>query len=97
MILRDHQPDIRFQGDSLERGRHRVLAEANFLTQNIALELAAMAAAQDAARRGAGRVWILDAQARRRKLLADAGAYRGLIAERCQMDRLFRIGERHAG
>jgi hypothetical protein len=29
--------------------------------------------------------------------LADAGAYRRLIAERCQLDRLFRIRGRQAG
>ncbi len=89
MALHDHQPDILFQGDSLARGRHRALAEADFLTRNIALELAAMARARGPARRGAGRVWILGAQARRRNVLADATGYNRLIAERDQMARLF--------
>jgi hypothetical protein len=85
MTLRDHQPDILFQGDTLRRGLHRARGEAAFLSRNIALELIAMAAAADPARKGAGRAWILDAQARRRKALADADAYRRLIAERAQM------------
>ena len=85
MTLRDHQPDILFQGDTLRRGLHRARGEIAFLSRNIALELVAMAAAGDAARRGAGRAWILSAQARRRKALADAAAYRRLIAERRQM------------
>ncbi len=97
MALRDHQPDILFQGDSLARGRHRALAEADFLTRNIALELTAMAQAQSPARRGAGRIWILGAQARRRKVLADAAAYRRLIVERDHLARLFPLGERAAG
>ncbi|MDH3596296.1 MAG: hypothetical protein OEU09_03345 [Rhodospirillales bacterium] len=85
MTLRDHQPDILFQGDALRRGLHRARGEAAFLSRNIALELVAMAAAGDPARRGAGRAWILGAQARRRKALADAAAYRRLIAERAQL------------
>lgn len=85
MTLRDHQPDILFQGDSLKRGLHRARAEADFLSRGIALELAAIAAAHDPARKGAGRVWIRRAQACRRKALADAAAYRRLIAERGQM------------
>ncbi len=97
MALRDHQPDILFQGDSLAHGRHRALAEADFLTRNIALELATMAQARSPARRGAGRVWILGAQARRRKVLADAAAYDRLIAERDQLARLFPLEGRVAG
>lgn len=85
MILRDHQPDILFQGNPLERGRHRALAEADFLTRNIALELLSVARHDDPARRGAARIWILAAQARRRKALASAEAYRRMIAERRQM------------
>ncbi len=85
MTLRDHQPDILFQGDTLRRGLHRARGEVAFLSRNIALELVAMAAAGDPARRGAGRTWILGAQARRRKALADAAAYRRLIAERAQL------------
>ena len=85
MTLRDHQPDILFQGDGLRRGLHRARAEAAFLSRNIALELAAIADADDPARKGAGRAWVLCAQACRRKALADAGAYRRLIAEREQM------------
>lgn len=87
MTLRDHQPDILFQGDTLRRGLHRALGEAAFLSRNIAVELVAMAATGDPARRGAGRTWILGAQARRRKALANAAAYRRLIAERGQMAR----------
>ncbi len=88
MTLRDHQPDILFQGDTLRRGHHRAHGEVAFLSRNIAVELVAMAAAGDPARRGAGRAWILDAQARRRKALADAAAYRRLIAERAEMARV---------
>ena len=55
-----------------------------FLSRNIALELAAMSTIEDPARRGAGRAWILAAQARRRKALATAAAYRRLIGEREQ-------------
>ena len=69
MPLRDHQPDILFQGDSARRARHRRLAEADFLTRNIALELAAHARTGDPARRGAGRRWIFEAQRRRRAAL----------------------------
>ncbi len=47
-----------------------------------------MAATEDPARRGAGRAWILDAQARRRKAMAAAAAYRHLIAERRHMSLL---------
>jgi hypothetical protein len=85
LTLRDHQPDILFQGDSLRRGLHRARAEAAFLSRNIALELAAIADAHDPARKGAGRAWVLCAQACRRKALADAAAYRRLIAERGQV------------
>ena len=85
MTLRDHQPDILFHGDTLRRGLHRARGEVAFLSRNIAVELVAMAAAGDPARRGAGRAWILGAQARRRKALANAAAYRRLIAERRQM------------
>ncbi len=84
MTLRDHQPDILFQGDTLRRGLYRARGEVAFLCRNIALELAAMAASEDPARRGAGRAWILAAQARRRKALATAAAYRRLIDEREQ-------------
>ena len=82
MTLRDHQPDILFQGDGLKRAQHRALSEAGFLTRNIAIELAAVAQSDDPARKGAARAWIIEAQARRRKVLADARAYRALIAER---------------
>ena len=85
MTLRDHQPDIPFQGDSLRRGLHRARSEAAFLSRNIALELAAIAGSDGPARKGAGRAWILGAQACRRKALADAAAYRRLIAERERM------------
>ena len=88
MTLRDHQPDILFQGDTLRRGLHRARGEIAFLSRNIALELAAMAATEDPARRGAGRAWILDAQFRRRKAMAAAAAYRHLIAERRHMSLL---------
>ncbi len=84
MTLRDHQPDILFQGDTLRRGLYRAQGEVAFLSRNIARELAAMAAIDDPARRGAGRAWILAAQARRRRALAAAAAYRRLIAEREQ-------------
>jgi hypothetical protein len=101
MTLRDHQPDILFQGDALRRGLHRARGEVAFLSRNIAVQLIAMAATADPARKGAGRTWILDAQARRRKALADAAAYRRLIAEREQMARavpsLMRGGERRWG
>ena len=82
LTLRDHQPDILFQGDTLRRGLYRARGEVAFLSRNIALELAAMAAADDPARRGAGRAWIFAAQDRRRKALATAADYRRLIAER---------------
>jgi hypothetical protein len=85
LTLRDHQPDILFQGDTLRRGLHRARGEVAFLSRNIALELAAMAAMDDPVQRGAGRAWILAAQARRRKALAAAATYRRLIAEREQM------------
>ncbi len=85
MTLRDHQPDILFQGDTLRRGLHRARGDVAFLSRNIALELAAMAAVDDPARQGAGRAWILAAQARRRKAMAAVAAYRRLIAERDQM------------
>jgi len=88
MTLRDHQPDILFQGDTLRRGLHRARGEMAFLSRNIALELVAMSAAGCPARKGAGRTWILGAQARRRRALADAAAYRRLIAERAQMARV---------
>jgi hypothetical protein len=101
MTLRDHQPDILFQGDTLRRGLHHARGEVAFLGRNIALELLAMAAAGDPARKGAGRAWILGAQARRRKALADVAAYRRLIAERAQMARvvppLVRSGQRRWG
>ena len=94
MTLRDHQPDVLFQGDSLERGRHRALAEVDFLTRNIATELCGIARTTDAARRGAARIWILDAQRRRRNALAHAAAYRRLIAERERMTALLPLSER---
>lgn len=85
LTLRDHQPDILFQGDTLRRGLHRARGEVAFLNRNIALELAAMDAMDDPVRRGAGRTWILAAQTRRRRAVAAAAAYRRLIAEREQM------------
>lgn len=85
MTLRDHQPDILFQGDTLRRGLYRARGDVAFLSRNIALELAAMAAIDDPARQGAGRAWIFAAQARRRKAMATAAAYRRLIAERERM------------
>ena len=101
MTLRDHQPDILFQGDTLRRGLHRARGEVAFLSRNIAVELVAMADTGDPGRKGAGRAWILGAQARRRKALADATAYRRLIAEREQMARvvpsLERGGQRRWG
>jgi hypothetical protein len=97
MTLRDHQPDILFQGDTLRRGLHRARAEAAFLSRNIAFELVAMARTGDPARKGAGRAWILCAQTRRRKVLADAAAYRHLIAEREQMAGIVPIGPQCAG
>ena len=59
MTLRDHQPDILFQGDTLRRGLHRARGEVTFLSRNIAVELTAMAATADPARKGAGRTWMV--------------------------------------
>jgi hypothetical protein len=97
VTLRDHQPDILFQGDTLRRGLYRARGEAAFLSRNIAQELVAIAVANDPARKGAGRVWILEAQAHRRKALADAAAYRRLIAERAQMTEVVPSLARGAG
>ncbi len=72
MPLRDHQPDILFRGNSARRARHYRLAEADFLTRTISLELRALGQACDPARRGAGRCWIFEAQRRRRAALAAA-------------------------
>ncbi len=88
MALRDHQPDIRFQGDGLARGRHRAAARVACLTRNIATELLAIKAHRDPARKAAGRVWIAQAQAARRGALQAERAYRTLIAERDQQRRL---------
>lgn len=81
-LLRDHQPDIRFQGDSLRRALLRHRSEAAFITDNIQLELSAMAASGDECRRGQGRAWVFEAQRWRRDALAHASAYERLLAER---------------
>ncbi len=88
MTLRDHQPDIRFQGDGLARGLHRAAARAACLTRNIAIELQAIKAHDDPARKAAGRVWISQAQGARREALHAERAYRTLIAEREQQRRV---------
>ncbi len=87
MSLPDHQPDIRFQGDGLARGLHRAAARAACLSRNIAIELKAIAAAKDPARKAAGRIWIVEAQGARREALHSQHAYRALIAERDQLRR----------
>lgn len=78
----DAQPDIRHQGDGLQRGLHRAAARVACLTRNISIELQAIRAHADPARKAAGRVWIVQAQGARREALQAELAYRGLIAER---------------
>lgn len=89
MALRDHQPDIRFQGDGLARGLHCAAARVACLTRNISIELQAIKAHQDPVRKAAGRVWITQAQGARREALHAERAYRGLIAERDQQRRVW--------
>lgn len=94
MALRDHQPDIRFQGDGLARGLHRATARVACLTRNISIELQAIKTHRDPARKAAGRVWIAQAQGARREALHAERAYRALIAERDQQHKL--LGDRAA-
>ena len=88
VLQRDHQPDLRFQGDSLRRALFRKRSEAAFVSRNIDLELKAMAGSTCRARWGAGRAWIIRAQRRRRAALANAAAYERLLRERDGLTRL---------
>jgi hypothetical protein len=82
MTLRDHQPDIRFQGDALKRGLHRAEARVSCLARNIRIEIIAIRNSEDEGRKSVGRTWIKQALAARREAQQSAIAYRGLIAER---------------
>ncbi len=79
--LRDHQPDIRFQGDSLRRALLRHRSEIAFISCNIKLELQAMAATTDQLRWGQGRSWVIQAQKWRRAARANASAYEQLLVQ----------------
>ena len=81
VLLRDHQPDIRFQGNSLRLGLLRHRSEIAFISCNIKLELQAMAATTDQRRWGQGRSWVIQAQKWRRAALADASAYERLLVQ----------------
>ena len=82
-IGRDGQPDILCGGDPLLHGLHRWRARADWLTRNIAIELAAIRNPLSSPRRKAGaRGWILQAQGERRQALHNVRAYEALMAER---------------
>ena len=86
--LRDHQPDILFQGDGLARGLVRNANRVALLTRLIRAETESIARNTDPSYKGASRVWIAQAQAARREALASERAYRGLIAERDELERV---------
>ena len=79
--LRDHQPDIRFQGNSLRLSLLRHRSQIAFISCNIKLELQAMAATTDQRRWGQGRSWVIQAQKWRRAALADASAHERLLVQ----------------
>ena len=80
---RDGQPDILCGGDPLRHGFHRWRARADWLTRNIAIELAAIRSPLNTSRRKAdARIWIQQAQGERRQALHNARAYGALLAER---------------
>ena len=74
-IGRDGQPDILCGGDPLLHGLHRWRARADWLTRNIAIELAAIRNPLSSPRRKAGaRGWIFQAQNERRRALHNEGS-----------------------
>lgn len=80
---RDGQPDILCGGDPLLHGLHRWRARADWLTRNIAIELAAIGNPLSSPRRKAGaRRWIFQAQGERRQAVHNLRAFQALIAER---------------
>lgn len=80
----DAQPDIRFQGDGLQRGLHRSQSRVLLLSRLIRDEIRTVRRLREENSREAGRSvkWIRDAWVARGNAQVTAAQYRVLIAER---------------